>query len=113
MTTHPAVPHSVADILTQAIRRRICDWAEETDETTWRAQDHSDDCRPERWVIVATGQLAPRDAIGGRPGPLIVAAGEGIETRIQLPYVVGSDQISAVLETLVTLGAIPADDESA
>lgn len=110
MTTHPAGPHSVADILTQMIRQRIrvADdaWAEETDETTWRAEDCSDDCRRERWVIIAIGQLAPREPNGGRPGPLVVAAAEGIEMRIQLPYVVGQDQLLTIVGALVDFGVI-------
>lgn len=107
---HPAGPHTVADILTQRIRSRTATWTVETDETTWRAQDLTDDCHGERWVIVATGQLAPRDAIGGRPGPLVVAAADGIEMRFQLPYVVGQDQVRTVINALVRFGVIPAEE---
>lgn len=108
MTTHPAGSHSVADILTQRIRQRLDGWAEETDETTWRAEEHDlDHCGPRRWVIVATGQLAPRDPYDSRPGPLIVASGNNIEIRIQLPFVIGQDQIDAALIALEAIGAIP------
>lgn len=110
--THPAGPHSVAGILTECIRRHTTGWLEEVDETTWRAQDHSDDYRPERWVIVATGQLAPRDAIGGRPGPLVVAAGEGTELRFQLPLGADQQQVTAVMDTLVRFGVISYEEES-
>lgn len=106
VTTHPAGRHSVADILTQRLRSRTAGWAEETDETTWRAEDHDagDHCR---WVIVATGQLAPRDAIGDRPGPLVVAGVNDLETRIQLPWVVDNWTIDSVVGALIALGVVP------
>lgn len=109
---HPAGPDSVAEILTQRIRGRLNGWIEETDETTWRAEEGDiDHCGSHRWVIVATGQLAPRDPYGSRPGPLIVASGSEIEVRIQLPYVVGRDQIDAALTMLEVIDAIPAEDD--
>ena len=108
---HPAGPDSVAEILTQRIRGRLNGWTEETDETTWRAEEgDTDHCGSHRWVIVATGQLAPRGPYGGRPGPLIVAGGSEIEIRIQLPYVVARDQIDAALTMLEVIDAIPAED---
>ncbi len=112
MITHPAGLLTVADILTQRIRKRIDGWTEETDETTWRAEQNDlDHCGPRRWVIVAVGQLAPREPYDSRPGPLVVASGDGIEVRIQLPFVIGQDQIDAVLATLETVGAIPGEEQ--
>lgn len=109
--THPGGAYSVADILTQRIRGRLDGWVEEVDETCWRAEDQSDDCAGERWVIVAVGQVAPRDPYGGRPGPLVIGHGHGVEIRIQLPFVCGQDDIDNVLESLVRFGAIPAEEE--
>jgi hypothetical protein len=108
---HPAGPHTVADLLTQRIRERVPGWSQEVSETAWFGQDYSDDCRGERWAIVAYGQLAPRDAIGGRPGLLVVAAADGIEMRFQLPLVVGQDQVLTLLDTLVRFGVIPTEGE--
>jgi hypothetical protein len=107
--THPAGSGTVADYLTQRIRAHTSGWAEEVDEATWRAQDHTDDCSGERWVIVATYQLAARDPYGGRPGPLVVGHGYGVEIRIQLPFVVGQDDIDNVMVTLLRFGVLPAE----
>lgn len=107
--THPAGPHSVADILTQLIRGRVPRWVEETDETTWRAhcpEAAASDDHP-RFVIVATGQLHPRDPWGQRPGPLVVAGARGHELRLQLPWVTGRDNHEAVLAVLDALGVLP------
>lgn len=109
---HPAGPGTVADHLVQRISGHLDDgWRDETDETTWRAQDESDHCGSARWVIVATGQLAVRDAYGSRPGPMVLASGRGIEVRFQLPFVVDGGDIDDVLETLTRIGAIPSPEE--
>lgn len=116
---HPAGLHSVAGMLTTAVQARIPGWEQKADRTTWYATEPEQDHGRPRWVIIATGQLAMHDAIGNRPGPLIIAGARGIETRIQLPWVTGSDDRQAVLNALVALGVLPqlccklhdADDE--
>lgn len=109
---HPAGPYTVAEILTKLIGQRVPGWEEEVFETTWRA------CCPEaaegghpRFVIVATGQLHPRDPWGERPGPLIVAGVQGRELRLQLPWVTARDDHESALAILDQLGVFPEDGE--
>ncbi|GLY08198.1 hypothetical protein [Actinoplanes sp. NBRC 101535] len=107
MLVHPAGAQSAAQQIVQLVQALTPGWREEADETSWRTENPEPDSMYTQWLIVATGQLHPWNPFHGRPGPLVVAFADGVETRIQLPGVVDGGDLAAVVEALQALGALP------